>query len=280
MKTIFDRIEQVCGFEIVDRERIQGARTGIVYKIIDGDGKVWAVKITKREQIWGDVYFYEKIRKTDICVVPEVIFFKKINKNFVMVTEWLSGNSGERQDCELGKDIGEKMYKIHKIRVDGCGQRNDLGWQYKNWNQFMKKACKNNIDAIAKLGCKEETKAVVLKKYKEGLASLGKVELGLCHGDLGMDNMIIKDNLMFGLIDTGWIVGGDGLTDIAYLINGQYENKEFVDGLMSGYGEVDENKLVFYRLLAWLGKINYNLTIGNEKKYKRISGEIIKLVSN
>ena len=37
----------------------------------------------------------------------------------------------ENRNYELGKDIDEKMHKIHEIRVDGCGQRNSQGWQNK-----------------------------------------------------------------------------------------------------------------------------------------------------
>jgi len=277
MKNIFDKIEKVCKFEIIDQERIQDVRTGVVYKITDNGGKVWAVKITPREQIYGDVYFYEKIRKTNICVVPEVIFFEKVGKKYVMVMEWIKRDVVEKLDFDLGKDIGEKIRKIHEIKVNGCGQRDGKGWQYSSWDEFMKMAWENNIKNIENLNCEEKFKKTVLEKCEKGLGNLEKVEPKLCHGDLGIDNMIIRKNELFGLLDTGWIVGGDGLTDIAYLVNGRHNNKNFIDGLRSGYGRIDEDNLVFYRLLTWLGKIDFYLRTNKEEKYKRTSREIVRL---
>ena len=278
---IFNEIEKVCKIKICKKKKIQGARTGTVYKITDSKDRTWAIKITPRKQIKGDVYFYKKVSSRKICEVSEVIFFEKIDKNYVMVSSWLEGESVENMDYKLGNDVGKKLRKIHEMKVEGCGQKNSKGWQYKNWKEFLRANGERTGQVINRLPRSNDMKKMMFDKYKKGLAKVDKVDPVLCHGDLGKDNMVLKNNKLFGLIDTGWIVGGDGLTDIAYLTNNQSDNQDFVNGLIEGYGDlnIDDDRFVFYRLFLWLGKINYNISIGNEEKYRKISDKIVDLNS-
>lgn len=281
MNKIFEKIENKCGLKIIDKEEIESVRTGKIFRIIDNNGQNWAIKITDRDQVWGDIYFYEKLAGKNIVKVPKVIFFEKIDGEYVIVMEWLEGNEGIEVDYKLGRDIGEKLFKIHQIEVGGCGQKKENGWEYKSWDEFLRIVSADRFRIIEQTKINKNIKAKIGKKFDEGLVLANSFsDVCLCHGDVGMDNMMFVNGKLDGLIDTGWIVGGDGLTDVAYLINGQYRNKEFINGVCDSYGITKSDpRLVFYQTMQFLGKVDYYTKAGKNDRLITTIDNLIELVN-
>ena len=186
--------------------------------------------------------------------VPKVMYFgKKDNIEFLLVSEIQGQNShtfktnSEKRICI--KVLAETLRKIHKIDAKKCPIDN-------NPDRLLEIAKKKMEEFDLDPGQFDERWQN--RKPRELYEEILKVkpetyDLVFSHGDYCLPNIIIKDNLLSGLID--WPYGGinDRYFDLAAVIwsIGYNYGDEWVPLFFERYGinDIDWDKIKFFQML-------------------------------
>jgi aminoglycoside phosphotransferase (APT) family kinase protein len=173
----------------------------------------------------------------------------------------------------------------HAIPVEEAGGRTAQGWEFTTWHDLVEIDAGRDREKIARFIDSDENKQLFLAIVDEfvRLARLQPTRPFLLHGDLGLDNMVIHDNRVVGLIDSGWFIGGNPLLDVSYLMNhvriGAGEAKR---GFFEGYGAADlegRYDLMVFRVYHHLGKLIYLSAIGAREKYEQRRTQLRQLAA-
>jgi aminoglycoside phosphotransferase (APT) family kinase protein len=166
------------------------------------------------------------------------------------------------------------MREIHTIAVDGAGARGPNTWEFRDWHTLVEVQAHRDSVEINRFEDAQASKAFYLAIVDEfvRLARLQPNQSFLLHGDLGLENIVVDNNRVVGLIDAGWRVSGNPLMDVSYVMNSRLGVGEGMRGLLEGYGVpgLDEHHdVLILRLYQWLGKLIHFSSTGQRERYEQ-----------
>lgn len=177
------------------------------------------------------------------------------------------------------KKTGTLLKKLHKIKCGGFGQPNlkilfkinKLIGIHKSWFKFLSL----NLDRQLNICLKHK---IINKKQKLDILNifinnknLLKInQSSLLNGDVANHNIIVSGTKCT-FIDWEDCIIGDPVYDLAYYISGIYENENWVNSFLQGYGNILTNKhnlnrFNIYFLRISIAKAVSRINLSSQKK--------------
>jgi aminoglycoside phosphotransferase (APT) family kinase protein len=247
-------------------------RAGQLFKVGFGD-RLFALKVYD-EGYFNDLYLRRALAGTAVPI-PAIRACDdtggELGRPWALM-DWVTGNGRISDARDLGKQVGLILRAIHAIATDGAGARGSNDWQYPDWHTLVEVEATRDRVEISGLDDSASNKAFYLRLVDE-FVRFGRRQENrswLLHGDLGLDNLIIDDNRVVGVLDAGWFVGGHPLLDLSYVLNSRLGEGDGLAGLVDGYGipgldaQPDVQMLRLYHLI---GKLIHFATTGQWDKY-------------
>lgn len=249
-------------------------RAGELFRVRFGD-RFFALKLYD-DGYFNDLYLYRALATTTIPI-PLIHACDQsrdlVGKPWVLM-DWLEGNQQITDLRAIGQQVGRFMREIHTVAVDGAGARGQNTWEYPDWHTLVDVQAGRDRAQISRFEDSQANKAFYLAIVDE-FARIGRSQPNqpfLLHGDLGPDNIIVDNNQVVGLIDAGWIVGGNPLMDLSYVMNSRLGAGEGMCGLLDGYGMsglAQHHDVVILRLYQWIGKLIHFSSTGQRERYEQ-----------
>ena len=234
----------------------------------------------------------------------KIVYYDKSSENFLngfMVSEWIEGKNGwqyiEDGDFSL-KDFtletSKILSKVHKIQTSSFGwlYGKGLGYYDTYENRIIKLPEKEEYRKLVNEGIVEEKflmDIVDLLKRAFTKITLPKQPV-LVHSDPTPDNVIVKDDGTFVLIDWDDSEGSWWVRDYSYLRYWSDKPEEIKEGFLEGYGDIgmDDKELEIAELVEWIlqslrllpyFKFDYVNEERFQKRKKRLLDDLKKLES-
>lgn len=185
---------------------------------------------------------------------PQIISFEKTtNKHYLLMTavEGMTLEELFQQNVSIKEIVtiyAESLKSIHSIDLRDC--------PYKADDETMLLNAKKNLElGINQENMEEEYKNITPRDLYYKLLTLKpeKNENVFIHGDYCLDNIIIKNNKLNGIIDVGRGGIGDKYKDIALAVRNIREDlgEQWLDLFFDKYGITDPNwdKIEFYIIM-------------------------------
>jgi aminoglycoside phosphotransferase (APT) family kinase protein len=232
-----------------------------VYLVGLENGRNIYIKIPKRESsllsLKKEAWCLKRLVKEGVRV-PLMLYTgsdSRLDSEFVVVTEELIGraipeseflrySSAKRDNIHF--KLGQELAAIHRAKVDGFGPLNENGkGSFSAWDKYLTSILGHrNIPKLLERGILEkevirDTQQLLRKQAKKIKLS----EARLVHGDIWLDNFLIKDDKIIGIIDWENAVGGDPVYDLArYSVS---QDKDFdMTEVFKGYGVVVDSEFL------------------------------------
>jgi aminoglycoside phosphotransferase (APT) family kinase protein len=283
VESLIGRLERTLSLTYQATETLERpCRAGQLFRVRFGE-RSFALKFYN-EGYFNDVYLHRALAATDVPV-PAIHACDEsrdlVGKPWVLM-DWVEGDNQVTDLRLVARQAGRLLREIHALRVDGAGARGAGGWEFPDWHALVGAQANQDRAAIERFDDTAAHRALYLQIVDDfvGLGRSQPKQSFLLHGDLGLDNIIVDENRIVGIIDAGWIVGGHPLLDLAYSMNSRLGVGEGMRGLLEGYGETGRaQELVVLRLYQWIGKlIHFNAT-GQRQKYHERRRLLLELVA-
>ncbi len=186
-----------------------------VYVVRTGDGARYVVRSHERAELdryHKEAWAIEHAGAAGVLVAP-VLATGQVGQRAWMLQPFLRGTPGdelgpgEREQAWRG--IGTQMRRIHAVPVDGFGETvSDLAaGSEASWHKYLAYNLGELTasDPLLSLGLLDRAAQAHLRGLFEHLATR-PVRLGLCHGDLSLRNVIVRDRSV-QVIDWGCAQG-------------------------------------------------------------------------
>lgn len=198
--------------------------------LFTASGKEYVIRVDSTlSNFKRDKYAYEHFSTSKI-IIPETIQLGEMkNLSFYSITSKLDGVIMDDLDQEsFGNsllDFALVVKEIHGIDLDstiGFGDWNpeDGNGNHKMWKDFLLSLEDDNYfdwDKLFKKGIfEEEHYHKIFNKMRDLSVNLSE-DRKLIHGDLGYNNILIKDGKVSGVLDWGISKYGDFIYDFAWL---------------------------------------------------------------
>ncbi len=249
-------------------------RAGKLFRVRLGD-RLFALKLYE-EGYFNDAYLYRALATTPVPV-PAIHACDDsrdlVGKPWILM-DWVEGDLQTSDLRAVGQQIGRMLREIHAIPVDGAGARGPNAWEFPDWHTLVEVQAHRDRVEISRLVDSEPNKAFYLAIVDE-FVHFGRLQPNqsfLLHGDLGLDNIIVHNNRVVGLIDAGWFVGGNPLMDVSYLMNSRLGEGDGTIGLLEGYGLAGldgHHGVMILRLYHWIGKLIHFNSTGQREIYEQ-----------
>jgi len=247
-------------------------RAGQIYRV-DLGGRPFALKLYD-EGFHNELTFHQAVAGRGIPVARIHAHgdeTREVDRPWIL-RDWVSGDHQFNDLPAVARQVGTLLRRIHAIPVDGAGGRTATGWQFRAWAELaVAEAAQDRIKVAAfddSAANKELYRAIV--DGFERFGRTGPVPLTLLHGDLGLDNVLVEDDRVVALIDSGWFVGGPPLFDVAYVLNSRLGGAG-AQALLEGYGDPALSRspdLLLLRLYHLVGKLIYFAETGQRDKFE------------
>ena len=122
------------------------------------------------------------------------------------------------------REVGARLRQLHAVRVSGFGSLSDAAWgdargfslRHRSWLGFLD-GIVADVRALAgsyaSAAAVADAAAAAVDAHRDAFAA---IELGsLCHGDLKVGHVLVRDDQLAGVIDWGDAVVGDPVWDLA-----------------------------------------------------------------
>ena len=247
--------------------------------------------------------------------VPKVISFDKSETDLdIAIIEKVEGirldtlwdSLTKQEKVQITEEIGKILRKIHSIKLPKFGRLKEGGeveqepdFKFKNselpseYSDFLRKEFEKHFYEIGKLfSFKEIDSEQILKiisfvlNNKEEIEYTGKPTL--IHGDFMLGHIFVKKEKekyqITGIIDVEFAEPSSPEFDFIKLHRqGFFEDKELLEALKKGYGEINEKAVEIFRMIRDLEFAQVLIFSGNSKKGNEIINQIeerIKVLEN
>jgi thiamine kinase-like enzyme len=252
-------------------ERINQGEVNYAYKVFDKNNiPLYHARIFRYEghPDLGKLVWISKELSQRSIPQSKIIYYDKSSEHFLngfMVSEWIEGKNGWQSikdaDYSLRDFITETskiLSKVHQIKTSSFGWLYGKGLGYYDTYE----------DRIIKLSEKDEynrlvNEGIVKEKFLMDIVDLlkrafTKIALPkqpvLVHSDPTPDNVIVKDDGTFVLIDWDDSEGSWWVRDYSYLRYWSDRPEEIKKGFLEGYGDIvmDNEQLEIAELIEWI----------------------------
>jgi len=251
---------------------VRPCRAGQLYRV-DLGGRPFALKLYD-EGYHNELTFHQAVAGTGIPVARIHACGDapgEVDRPWIL-RDWVAGDHHFSDLPAVARQVGALLRRIHAIPVEGAGGRTATGWQFRDWAELAAaEAAQDRLKVAAfddRAANKELYRAIV--DGFERLGQAGPVPLVLLHGDLGPDNVLVEQDRVVALIDSGWFVGGPPLFDVAYVLNSRLGGAG-AEALLEGYGDPalkSSADLTLLRLYHLVGKLVYFAETGQRDKFE------------
>ncbi len=195
-------------------------------------------------------------------------------------------------------DVGQRIAILPKIAnvlnaIHACKPLNegfgewglDGKGQYKSWRQYILSSLGSlRLDVLPPYY--DGSLQLRMQRAVEGLMPKCPEERQLLHGDFGMDNVLVHDGEVSGVIDWEQSAYGDPLYDVARLdfwdpeIGYQAWFKEYYSdqpdcGLRRNFDE----RIACYQLVTAIGAMNFYVETDQPKKYEHVKARALQTLN-
>jgi len=285
---IFDVIKGVTNKIVINKNRVIAGEANEVYDIELSDKSHVIVRISRAEkqEFEQERWAIEKCREIGVPV-PEILSLQHINFEnkplHICIQEKLVGEPLERGEIDFHSfseerqrqiifQAGEILSKIHSIKTEGFGTLNGSGkGSYATFSDLMREHVNHEEDflSMAKemnfdLGAMKK----IFRILKEKSNSLPIIESVLNHNDFGPKHIMLKDDIISGILDFGEVNGHSPVNDFAKW-DYWFSDEIPLDWLKSGYSNKTLFADNFDEILHWI-RLNNGLGVlwwYHSKKY-------------
>ncbi len=198
-----------------------------------------------------------------------------------LLRDWVAGDQAARDDAALGRQLGALVRALHAVPVEGAGGRAGAAWLHLDWAAFVRaemEAVPAQVDALPEPAPVRARYREVIQRAFAAARALGG-PCALLHGDLGIDNVVIHDGDVRGLIDPGWCLGGHPLMDVSYFLIATPSRELLREGFLTGYGEIPGGAaLDLFCAYQLLGKLIHFAATGSVEKYATRRAQLEELL--
>ena len=184
---------------------------------------------------------------------PKVIDFEKTKENYFLLMSDVEGNTLEEifnkkeSKEEIVRIYGESLKLIHNVNIEDCPVKADDKTMLLNAKKYLELG-------ISQENLEVENKNLTPEELYIKLMSLKpkKNENVFIHGDYCLDNIIIKNKRLNGVIDVGRGGIGDKYKDIALAVRSiKRFGEEYLNLFFHTYGitNADWDKIEFYIIM-------------------------------
>lgn len=131
------------------------------------------------------------------------------DKHAYMLMSYIEGKRADQPEVDthnVWRVVGEYAKKIHTVPIKGFGEKLDdiTAGDMQKWHDYLdyNLSSLGEQDVLIEKGIITAEQSTLLHKHFTELAKLD-VRLGLSHGDLSLDNIIVDSNDTVNLIDWG-----------------------------------------------------------------------------
>lgn len=258
--------------------RVTGTAEGYNNNIyfINADGRQLALKVTKsdRLKIHNEVFALRKWHDLGVPV-PEIVLADRRNRYCVetrmpgmpLGRAHLTGAQTAKVMAELGRHI-RKMHSV-KMKRFGYLDRNGIGTK-SSWERFVSPDFNGCMKAMREKEVVRYDEMRRIDRFHERYKPLINLRQGrLVHSDLTLDNIMVKDGRLSGIIDASDAMSGDPEFDLAYTYAALYPKVGPFMSLVRGYGGVDMRKVRLYFVWIVLYWIIKDVDDKRSRKYFR-----------
>ena len=247
-KTLAKILENLYGLEIVYLEKIKTGFTNKNYYVSTNTNEKFIVRVSplsRMKHLWLEIYVLNKLKGKIPLEVPEP-FISKINtynvrvgNNLVTVFKFIEGKAASSiisarnlEICRFSKNLGrvvailhEELSRINIPNTSFTHQR--LISSYYDLFKFYTVCSYYPHDAWRKELLKKMNIILkVLYKYIDYYDNLRRQMF--IHTDIRMDNLIVRDKKIVGIIDFDDIMVGDEAFDLASILVEIYSDKKTI----------------------------------------------------
>jgi aminoglycoside phosphotransferase (APT) family kinase protein len=249
--------------------------------------RLFALKLYDDGGYFNDQFFFDTLAGSDVpvpCIHARGEAGAVVDRPWLLM-DWLAGNQRITDEGGVAHQLGWLARQIHAIPVSGAGGRRAGGWEFASWHELVEVDSRRDRGKVDRFGESGENERLLRSVVDEFLraARLQPADACLLHGDLGLDNTIIQDDRVVGLIDSGWFIGGDPLLDVAYLmIHPRLGAGEAKRRFFQGYGapELEGSRdLQIFRAYHLLGKMIHCHSVGARERYEQRRSQLLALAA-
>ena len=221
------------------------------------------IPVKEKNKIVAQSWAFKEWKKLGVPV-PDIIV---VDENYI-IEELIQGNDIDETDLTKNQmeqvllELGKYTHLMHTVNTRGFGYLMEPGIGSKeSWREFIEPDFKGTLieNEKHKLISKDELR-IAEDAFDNNSHYLDIDYPKLIHADLKQDNIMIKNGILSGIIDASDAMSGDQYYDLA-VIRYSY-GKDLFETFLKVYGQIDENRLVFYLLyysnwlIAFYGFIN------------------------
>ncbi|QSX06452.1 phosphotransferase [Sedimentibacter sp. zth1] len=284
----------ICNYPIgnlISYYKIEKGNTADTYFIETELGEWILRKIKNREQGYTEFGIVNHLLNIGIECVPKIVESLDnkatvcIQGKFYNLQEYFKGNEPAIEDVKIISKVAESIALVQK-GLDTCHiafentDRFEIKYQWENAKNIWQELYTKNIVAFSN----KDVENIVRK-----LSDLSSSNKQIIHGDLGIWNMLYKDDVL-KIIDFGEARMGDYYFDIAGALASISEKSknipieiicdEFIESYAKKKFLLDTNKLLSYiHLWYWRGILAIALSSNIESNIKgKVIAEFVKTI--
>ena len=170
---------------------------------------------------------------------PEVLALGGRGDVSFQVQSFIKGEHSDGDDCSLWAEIGQVLRKVHGVRESGGGDEfieATAMFSPESWREYVNYG-------LGELGPDDPLRAKNLldedtsSSLEAAWRALPDVELGLCHGDVSVRNVLVQPNGRLVLLDWGCARAGVvPFADVAHVIGEHDPTASAMEAFFEGYG--------------------------------------------
>ncbi|MBU0975368.1 MAG: aminoglycoside phosphotransferase family protein [Patescibacteria group bacterium] len=280
--TIVDRLN----VEVVYAKRLAGeTNINIYFETIPEEKLILRISPWRNELLTSSIFFdllvENKIPSPEVIkydTTLEIVPFEYQIITFIEHDQTYSDKDVER----MGNVYGKVLRKIHLIKTRGFGQpKSKNAWINASWGEALQRAYLQSKFLEVKNSIYSKAKIAEIESFFTN-NNLAISQPFLIHSDVGINNVLFrigKSSIeVAAVIDSGSLISGDPLFDIAMLIN---DDDKFSNATIDSYGLSDLSqkkkfRLKILRLLCSYWTSCYLSTVKEDpKKYTELTRSLL-----
>jgi hygromycin-B 7''-O-kinase len=275
------------GSTVTDVKERTGGQLSSVFEVQRENDEPLIVKVYKPEWAWKqakEVHVYGLLAKEFTTETPQVVYVEKDEYTVLTKIEGVPLSEAEPPDWQaIYVQLGKILHRMHQIPQPAYGYLVDQILEPLPDNeQYVQRQFAKKLGEFEQLGGDPVLHRQITEYVAKHTAELAIDHAVLCHNDFHEGNVLVDPQTwqVTGFIDVENAIAADPLMDVAKTIAYSVrDNTDKLAGLEAGYGALDPDRIVLYRVYHSLELWDWFKSIGETTYLDSIAGDIAGLVS-
>ncbi len=252
-------LRKVSKSEIVASTRIAQGEANEVYEVSFENGMGVIIRIDSRsgKQFEGERWAISRCAELDLPV-PEILSIDTYENSNTSCSVWIhrkidgvplsQATSKPKNLMILGHKCGEILKKLHTIETKGYGYIDNVGngkFSSRKGEASEYFALKETLMDAAESHRLDETLILQVLTFVTDFIRDNEPTPCLMHNDYEPKHILVKGNVVAGILDFGEAASGDPMND---LVRFSMSDNILFDSFLNGYGDHDFERVMTYRL--------------------------------